>query len=270
MKKVMAVAVAFLVVVICLASSVLAGEKISGLDNLEINAWKPTAEVAVGIHSKYLNEASGALSYDKAMSNQSVMVGLDKNGTGLYFQAENFAPFEKEEFRETDFYVGFYMEVVGMKFDAGYGRYWVREVGELDYHAVYVAIDFPTISWQIVPFVKAEYDFAKKLSKNDEFGNISEMSMNGLMYYGGLKREFKLHERVNLIAEVGVGGHAGVYGMPAENLAYSREKVEILFSLTEQLTLKVSALTQQNLGKSAGIANDTKKLFAGAALVWTF
>lgn len=260
MKK--ALVVMMVAVMVFSVGIVLAGEK--------EESWKPTAEVSVGIHSKYLNEASGALSYDKAMSNQSVMVGLDKNGTGFYIQAENFVPFEKEDFKETDFYLGFYTEMVGMKFDVGYAHYWVRESGELDYHAVYAAVDFPEIGWQIIPFVKAEYDFAKRLSEEDENGNISETSMNGLMYYGGLKREFQIHERVSLVAEVGVGGNTGVYGLPAENLAYAREKMEVSFSLADQWKLKVSALTQQNLGEKNGIATDTDKLFVSAVIVWTF
>ena len=172
-----------------------------------------------------------------------------------------FRSFEKEESEETDFYAGFYTEVAGVKLDAGYAYYWVRESGELDYHAVYAAIDFPAIFWQIVPFVKAEYDFAK---------GSSEISMDGLLYYGGLKREFQLHERVSLLTEISVGGNTGIYGVSAENLAFAREKVEVSFSLTEALKLKVSALTQQNLGKSEGIAAKTDKLFAGAAIVWTF
>lgn len=254
MKKILAVAVVFIVMVFFLVSSTMAGEKEEG--------WKPTAEVAVGVHSKYLNEASGALSYDKTMSNQSVMVGLDKNGTGFYVQAENFAPLEKEEKKETDFYVGFYTEAVGMKFDAGYVHYWVRESGELNYHAVYAAIDFPAVGWQIVPFVKAEYNFAAKGS--------SEVSTDGFLYYGGLKREFQIHERVSLLAEISIGGNTGIYGLPAENLAFAREKVEVSFSLTERWSLKVSALTQQNLGKRDGIAADTDKPFVSAAIVWTF
>jgi len=261
MKRLLAMLVVFVVMVLFLVSSVLAGEKEEG--------WKPTAEVAVGIHSKYLDESSGALFYDKAMSNQSVMVGLDKNGTGLYFQAENFAPFDKEESRETNFYVGFYTEVAGMKFDAGYARYWVRETEALDYNAIYASVDFPEVGWKIVPFVKAEYDFAGKLHESEANEKISP-SMNGFMYRGGLKREFQLHERVSLLAEVSVGGNTGIYGLPAENLAFAREKVEVSFSLTEQLKLKISGLTQQNLGKRDGIAADTDRLFASAVIVWTF
>lgn len=249
MKRLVVIIAVFFIVIMTSMSSALAGE------------WTLTAEVAVGIHSKYLNEASGAVSYDKIMSNQSVTVGLDKNGTGLYLKAENFAPLDKEEFRETDLYLGFYAEAAGMKFDAGYGYYWVRESGELDYHAVYAAVDFPEVGWQIVPFVKAEYNFAAKNSPE---------SMDGLMYYGGLKREFRLHERVSFLAEVSIGGNTGIYGMPAENLAFAREKMEVSFSLNEQLKLKVSALTQQNLGKREGVAANTDKLFAGATVVWTF
>lgn len=252
MKRLLAVAVAFFLVVVFLMSSALAGEKEEG--------WKPTAEVSVGIHSGQVG-GSGALFYDKAVSNQVVTLGLDKSGTGFYLQAENFAPLEKEESRETDFYLGFYTEVAGMKFDVGYARYWVRETDELDYHAVYAAIDFPEIGWKIIPFVKAEYDFTAK--------NFPE-SMDGFMYRGGLKREFQLHERVSLLAEVSIGGNTGIYGLPAENLAFAREKVEVSFSLAERWKLKIAGLTQQNLGKRYGIAADTDRLFVSAAVVWTF
>ncbi|MBU2028310.1 hypothetical protein KJ761_00245 [Patescibacteria group bacterium] len=246
----------FLVVAVAMtifsAGFVSAGEKEGG--------WTPTAEVAIGIHSRQV-DGSGALFYDRAVSNQAVTLGLDKKGTGLYIQAENFAPLEKEENREIDFYVGFYTEIVGMKFDAGYGHFWVRESGELDYHAAYLGIDFPEIGWQIVPFVKTEYDFAK---------GSPEVSMDGFMYYGGFKREFQIHERVGLVAELGIGGNTGVYGMPAENLAYAREKVEISIFLAKQWKLKLTGLTQQNLGQTEGIAADTDRLFASAVIIWTF
>jgi hypothetical protein len=257
MKRLLAVAVAVFILFICLITSALAG------------GWKPTAEVSVGIHNEYLNEASGALSYDKAMSNQSVMVGLDKNGTGFYLQAENFAPLEKEESMETDFYIGFYTEVAGMKFDTGYARYWVRETEALDYDAIYASVEFPQIGWQIVPFVKAEYDFAGKEHETEATEKVS-VSKDGFMYRGGLKREFQLHERVSLLAEFSVGGNTGIYGLPAENLAFAREKVEVSFSLAERWKLKVAGLTQQNLGKREGIAVDTDRLFASAVIVWTF
>jgi hypothetical protein len=257
LKRLFAVAVTFFVVFVCLLSSALAED------------WKSMAEVAVGIHSKYLNEASGALSYDKTMSNQSVMVGMDKNGTGLYIKAENFAPLEKEENRETDFYLGGYTEIAGAKVDVGYARYWVRKSEALDYNAIYASVDFPEVGWKIVPFVKAEYDFAGK-SHETELSEKISASMDGFMYRGGLKREFQLHERVSLLAEVSIGGNTGIYGLPAENLAFAREKVEVSISLAERWKLKVSALTQQNLGKRDGIAADTDRLFVSAAVVWTF
>lgn len=247
MKRLVAIVVVFFLVVIFLVSSALSED------------WKPTAEVAVGIHSGQVGGAGG-LFYDKTVSNQAVTFGLDKSGTGFYIQAENFAPMEKEAKKETDFYLGFYTEAAGMKFDVGYAHYWIRETGELNWHAAYATVDFPTIGWQIIPFVKAEYDFAIN----------SAVSMDGFMYRGGLKREFKIHERVNLLVEISVGGNTGIYGMPAENLAFAREKVEVCFSLTEQWKFKVSALTQQNLGKREGIAADTDRLFASAVVVWTF
>jgi len=226
--------------------------------------WKPTAEVAVGIHAGHVG-GTGKISYTETMSTQTITVSAEKNGTGLYVQAENFAPFEKEA-KETDFYAGFYTEVKGMKIDIGYGRYWVREIGELDYNALYAAVDLPKIFWQIVPFVKAEYDFAQKTVNE----NGTETSMDGFYYSGGFKREFKIHERVSLNAEVSVGGNTGIYNMPAENLAFAREKVGIEISLAEQWKLKVSVLTQQNLGRAGGIAEGTDKVYPTAAVVWTF
>jgi hypothetical protein len=250
----------FVVAMVFSASFVLAGEKEEG--------WKPTAEVAVGIHSGSVG-GSGALFYDTAYSNQAVTLGLDKNGTGFYIQAENSAPFKKEESRETDFYLGFYTEVAGMKFDAGYAHYWVRESEALDYDAVYASVDFPEVGWKIIPFVKAEYDFAGKSHEAESSEKISA-SMDGFMYRGGIKREFQIHERVSLLAEVSVGGNTGIYGLPAENLAFAREKLEISIFLAKQWKLKVAGLTQQNLGKRDGIAADTDRLFASAVIVWTF
>ena len=90
--------------------------------------------------------------------------------------------------------------------------------------------------------------------------------MNGFMYYGGIKHEFKPHEKVSIIAEVGAGGNTGVYGMQAENMSFSREKLELTISITDWLKLKGSIATQQNLGLQNGIAADTDKVFASGAV----
>jgi len=247
MKRLLAVSVAVAVVFVFLVSSALSED------------WKPTAEVSVGIHSGQVGGAGG-LFYDKAVSNQAVTLGLDKGGTGFYVQAENFAPLEKKAKKETDLYLGGYMEIFGAKVDAGVAHYWVRESGELNWYAAYVGIDFPEVGWKITPFIKAEYDFAIN----------SAISMDGLMYRGGVKREFQLHKRVSLMAELSAGGNTGIYGMSAENLAFAREKLEVSIILAEQWKLKISGLTQQTLGKRDGIAADTDRLFASAAIVWTF
>lgn len=239
-----------------------AEEKIAAATEEEAK-WTPTAEASVAWHSAYINEASGGMLYRKAVSTQSAMVGIDRDGVvGFYVQGENFIPFDDRENEETDFYVGFYAEIADMKFDVGYARYWVRESGELDFNAVYAAVDFPAAVWGIVPFVKMEYDFAKKTEEGE--------NMNGFMYFAGVKREFSLHERVKILAEVGVGGNTGLYGMPVENLAYAREKVEVSISILEWLKLKGTAMTQQNLSHQEGIAEDTSRLFVSTAIVATF
>lgn len=234
--------------------------------------WAPTVEIVAGVHSGSIDD-DGSLSFRKPFSNQSVLVGVEKAGTGFYVQAENFTPSENEA-RETDFYVGFYTEFHSVKVDVGGAYYWTRETGELDFHAAYAKIDLPSPFWQIVPFMKAEYRFAKKVAEEgiDDNDNVFETktSMDGFIYQGGLRRDFQLHKRVNLTAEVSVGGNTGIYGMPAENLAFAREKLEISISLAEWLKLKVSALTQQNLGLRDGIAADTDKLFVGTSIVVMF
>lgn len=256
MKKVF-FAVLVAVVVLVSFSAFAAEEKSEG--------WTPTAEISAAVHNRYVDEYSGALYFNKAVSNQSVMVGLDKDGTGFYIQADNFIPTE-EETAETDFYAGVYTEIYGVKIDAGYGRYWIREVGEVNFNGVYAEITFPAPAWGITPFVKGEYRFAEKV----EAENGEKISMNGFVYYGGLRREFQIHERVSLTAEVSVGGNTGIYDMPAENLSFAREKVELTISLTDWLKLKASALTQQNLGREEGIAADTEKFFVSGGIAMTF
>jgi hypothetical protein len=85
----------------------------------------------------------------------------------------------------------------------------------------------------------------------------------------GLKREFQIHDKVQLTAEVSLGGNTGIYGMSAENLSFAREKVEMKISLLEKLNLKLAAMTQQNLGKDKGIATDTDKVFVMAGIEFT-
>lgn len=255
MKKILSV---FVVMIVFSASFVFAAEEKS-------EGWTPTAEISAAVHNRYVDEYSGALYFNKAMSSQSVMIGLDKDGTGIYIQADNFIPTE-EETAETDFYAGVYTEVAGVKVDIGYGRYWIREEGEIDYNGVYAEITFPAPFLGITPFIKGEYRFAEKIEAEDG----EKISMDGFVYYGGLRREFQIHERVNLIAEVSVGGNTGIYDMPAENLSFAREKIEIEISLVEWLKLKASALTQQNLGKEQGIAADTEKFFVSGGIALTF
>lgn len=259
MKKVFSVIV-FVVMFVFVTSAFAAEEE-------KEEGWKPYAEISAGVHNKYVEEYSGALYFNKAMSNQSVMVGLDKDGTGIYLQAENFSPFDREETEETDFYAGAYAKIYGVKFDIGYGRYWIREVGEVDFNGVYAEVTFPAPFWGIVPFIKGEYRFAEKI----ETENGEKVSLDGFVYYGGLSKEFEIiPERLKLTLEASIGGHTGIYNMPAENLSFAREKIEIEISLTEWLKLKASALTQQNLGKEEGIAADTEEAFVSGALVFSF
>lgn len=248
-----------IVIIVISASAVHAGaaEKEEG--------WTPTAEITVAVHNAYVDDYSGILSYRKTLFSQSAMLGLDKSGTGFYVQADNYSPSERET-RETDFYVGFYTEAFGTKIDAGYGRYWIREAGETDFNGIYVEMTFPSTIWKIIPFVKAEYRFAEKMELEDG----SKVSVDGLVYQVGIKREFQIHERINLTAEVSAGGNTGIYGMPAENLSFSRERLEISISIAPWMKIKGAATTQQNLGLREGIAADTDKLFVSGAAVFTF
>jgi hypothetical protein len=258
MKKAM-VAVVVAIVMIFSVGFVFATEE----EKAEI--WKPTGEVSVGVHNGMVDDYLGAVTFRKTLIRESATIGMEKGETGFYIQGENFSTSEKEP-RNTWFYGGGYTKIFGVKVDAGYAFYQTREKGETDYHGIYTEVTFPEIFWQVVPFVKAEYRFAEKFTDADG----AKTFMDGFLYIGGLKREFQLHERVNLEAEVSVGGNTGIYGMPAENLSFTREKITLVISLTEQLKLKASALTQQNLGLRDGIAADTDRLFVSAAIVWAF
>lgn len=224
--------------------------------------WKPTAEVIVSVHNGYVDEYSGFNSYKETLVTQSLMFGVDKKGTGLYLQVDNFTPSEGET-RETDFYAGFYTEIHGVKIDSGYGRYWIPETGAIDFNGVYTEITLPATVWNIIPFVKAEYRFAEKAEQED----ANKISYNGFVYLGGLKREFQIHEKAQLTTEISLGGNTGIYGMTAEHFSFAREKIEFNISLLEQLKIRFTAMTQQNLGKEDGIASDTDRLFVSASVV---
>lgn len=182
---------------------------------------------------------------------------------GFYLQVENYTPSVSGEIPETDFYAGAYFEACDIKVDFGYAHYSLYDKYEADYDAVYGMVEFPETFWKIVPFLECEYRFATKKGEDGE-------SLDGFAYRGGLKREFKITEKVSLNSEISVGGNTGIYGLPAENLAFSREKVEVSVDLTEQLSLKVSAMIQQNLGRQDGIASGTDKPIVGMFLSWTF
>lgn len=259
----------FLVVLVVMAMVFSAGFVFAEEEKTE--GWKFNGEVGVGIHNRYVDENTGELWYDKPVSTQSATIGVEKGETGFYIQAENFSPFRKKESKETDFYLGFYTEAKGIKFDAGIARYQVREKGEIDYSAVYGEVEFPEVGLGIIPFLNAEYRFAdKKLQWEDEDGNVFSTSMSGFVYYGGFKREFKVAKMVSLNAEVGAGGNTGIYEGQAENLAYVREKVEVSIEMIKNLNLKIAGMTQQNLGRKQGIASRTDKPFFGLSLSWNF
>lgn len=243
-------------------------EKTAAENGEKAEGWKPFAEISATAHNSYLEEYSGSRYFEKFTFIQSTTVGLDKNDAmGVYVQSENFFPFGKNEYEETDLYIAFYAKFYGIKIDAGYGRYLIWKNGEGDYNGIYAEITFPAPIWGIVPFVKGEYRFADKKGE-DEDGN--EFSQNGFLYVVGLKREFQLNERVNLTAKISFGGHDGIYGMPAENLSFAREKLEIKISLVEwmkaEAKFKASIMTQQNLGLRDGIAADTEKLFVSGGI----
>lgn len=261
MKKTLLIVVAVVMMMIFSANVFAAEEE-------KVGGWKPFAEISATAHSSYLDDYSGSRYYEKFTFVQSTIVGLDKNDAmGIYVQSENFFPFGKNEYEETDLYIAFYAKFYGVKIDTGFGRYWIWKNGECDYNGIFAEVTFPSPFFKIVPFVKGEYRFADKKGE-DEDGN--EFSQNGFLYMGGLKREFQLHERVNLTAKISFGGHTGIYGMPAENLSFAREELELEILVTEWLKIKGSAATQQNLGRRDGIAANTNILFVSGGIGGTF
>ena len=243
------------------------------------DGWKPGAEFTLGAHSGYVEEISGTVLFSKPVFIQTATLYAEKKGSGFYVMAANFSPSEQES-RETDFYAGFYTELANVKIDAGYAYYWWREDLAIDFQGAYALLVFPSLIWQIFPFANAEYRFAekkvvdlypdayhKRVKRECEF---ADDNLSGFIYHGGLKREFKVNERLNITTEVSAGGNTGIYGMSAENLSFVREKLDITVSLLEQLKINLSGLTQQNLGKKDGIAADTEKIFVSATMVLSF
>lgn len=261
MKRMFLVVLVAVMVTFSAVNIFAAEEKVVASSVEEDAGWTPTAEVTLVGRTGYVSQYAGSAGYKKPLFSQSVTIGADKDGNGFYAMAENFSSSEQEA-RETDFYVGFYVEKLGLKIDGGYGYYWIREHKAIDIHALYAEITFPSSIWGIVPLIKVEYDFAQKASEGED--------LNGLMYYASLKREFKIHERVTVTPEIGLGGNTGLYGLPADNVAYAREKLDVSFSIVEHLKLRLTLQTQQNLGRQEGIAKDTDRLFVSAAIVMTF
>ena len=244
-----------------------------------IEEWKPGVELTLGVHSGYVEEISGTVLLNKPVFIQTATLYAEKKSTGFYVMAANFSPSEQES-RETDFYAGFYTELAGVKIDAGYAYYWWREDMAIDFQGAYALFVFPQFIWQIHPFLNAEYRFAEKkvvdlypdtyhrrVERECEFANEN---LSGFLYHGGLKREFKVNERLNITTEVSAGGNTGIYGMSAENLSFVREKLDVTVSLLEQLKINFSGMTQQNIGKEEGIAADTEKIFVSATIVLSF
>lgn len=241
--------------------------------------WKPGMEMTLGAHNGYVEEISGAALFSKPVFIQTATLYAEKKGSGFYLMAVNFSP-EKQESEETDFYAGFYAVLAGVQIDAGYAYYWWREDPAIDFQGVYGLFVLPKFVWEIYPFVNAEYRFAEK-KVTDLYPDIShrrlerkcefaDEDLGGFLYQGGIKRNFKLNERFSVMAEVSLGGNTGLYGLPAENLGFVREKVDMVISPFKPLTINLSGLTQQNLGKEEGIAADTEKIFISATMVWSF
>ena len=224
-------------------------------------------EVAAGVASGYIDLVAGQLWYDKPVSIQHITL-LSK--LGLYAHVANYSPFTSE-MKETDMYLGYYKEFWGMSIETGYAYYMVHKAGELSYHALYAEMELPKIWWQITSFVRGEYRIATgKAVQTDEDGNIQRTSQDGFLYFGGLKREFKLSDSFSLEIKGTLGGNTGLYGMPAENLAFLREQITLSYALDKHWSVKGWGMTQQNLGRDEGIATGTQKGFYGMSLVWTF
>lgn len=224
------------------------------------NGWKPTAEASATFNSSNVG-GSGMILHEKPFASQLIKIGIDKDETlGGYVKTENFSTSGKEP-RETDFYAGAYGKFGGISIDLGVAEYWMREKSINNCYAIYASADFPALFLGINPFINMEYDFSEK---------VEGKSMDGLFYQGGLKREFKLHERVSLDTEISLGGNTGVYGLPAENLAFSRESVGINISLTSWLKINGSVMTQQIWGLQDGIAKNTDRPFVSGAIVGSF
>jgi len=261
MKKTVMIGIAMMVILLMAGLAFATEETLTDqkttAEEKKVEVWKPTAEASVTFNSSNVG-GSGAILHEKPFVSQPIMVGMDKNGkSGVYVKAENFSTSEREP-RETDFYAGAYAKFGGMNIDLGVAEYWMREKDINDCYAIYVSTDFPALFLGVIPFINMEYDFSEK---------VEGKSMDGLFYRGGLKREFKLHERVSLAAEISLGGNTGVYGLPAENLAFARESVGINISLTNWLKINGSVMTQQILGLQDGIAKNTDRPFVSGAVV---
>lgn len=241
--------------------------------------WKPGLEMTLGVHDGYVEEISGAALFSKPVCIQTATLYAEKKGSGFYAMAVNFSP-EKQESEETDFYAGFYTDLPGVQIDAGYAYYWWREDLAIDFQGVYGLFVLPKFVWEIYPFVNAEYRFAEKkvtdlypdishrrLKRQCEF---SDEDLGGFLYQAGFKKNFTINKRFSIMTEVSLGGNTGLYGLSAENLGFIREKLDIVISPFKPLTINISGMTQQNLGKEEGIAADTEKMFVSATMVWSF
>jgi len=249
-------------------------EKATAEKEEEQEGWKPYVEVSAEFRNLHADDYSGEMLYKSPLLTQTATVGMEYtkkvgkdayNKAGFYIRADNFIPSGGEN-HETDPYFGVNAEIKDWKFDIGYGRYLNWEHESVDFNGLFFEITAPALIWDITPFIKGEYRFSERI-KNEEDEGISQ---NGFLYYVGLKREFELHKRISLVLEVGFGGHTGIYGMPAENISFAREKLEIKISLVEwmkaEAKFKASVMTQQNLGLRDGIAADTEKLFVSGGI----
>lgn len=254
MKRLLAVAVAFFLVVICLVSSVLAGEKEATF----------SYEVAVSGLTKYVGEVNGIEYYDKFVFQPSFTIS--HNPTGLYANLwGSYSPkdgFNSDAGDEIDYIVGINRNLGAVNVDLYYAYYNVVKLGEHgsgDVHAIGAKMTLPEI-WKVTPYLAAEYDFIRKAEDVEE-------SQDGLSYRAGFC--FSPVEKLKM--DLSISGHGRFLGVRAETVSSALLKVAYEFSATESIKITPEINFQKRLGRSEennGLTRDL--IWGGITLSFSF
>jgi len=178
--------------------------------------------VMIDSSSMYVDKLSGAALYRGFVVQPSALIVLEKLGVYLNVTATKVADgksFSKSSKNSVDYSIGAEKEIGILKIDAGYGFSDIKN-SKGDLHFLYIVAELPNIIKNLTPYIMAEVDIPVQ----------KKILEGGFLYRAGAKYALKVSKQ-EIILDLSVAGHDGVYGYKPQALSSGRLTVSTILEV---------------------------------------